>query len=103
MDGIVIFSYSERTKSTGPNTPRNKIALENKQHIQRVPCPNFYISSSGLSQFRQGDFVAMADQKFAAGASTVGVTFPLEVTLKYLRLELVAQEKFEVVWRIYSL
>lgn len=29
----------------------------------------------------------MAGQKFAAGASTVGVTFPLEVTLKYLRLE----------------
>lgn len=36
-------------KVYGPNTLRNKTALENKQHIRRVPCPNFYISSSGLT------------------------------------------------------
>lgn len=57
------------------------------------------------TRFRQGYIVALATSKFSAEPSTLGVTFPLEVTLKYLRLKLYQYKKIStsgVLRQIYS-
>lgn len=69
-----------------------KLQMHWKQTAHEKPLVQTFISEVWESPSFDRVILSRWPPKLAAKASTVGVTFPSEVTLKYLRLELVGRK-----------